>query len=89
MLNLVLVLTGLLWIGKGRGPRVLFSAAGFALLAYLVQGMVNNLFTVPATAILLAVLVGAFATREAPDLPKSDVPPSPYTPAMPREGGGS
>ncbi len=92
VLNVVLALAGLLWIGRGRGPRVLYSAAGFALLAYLVQGMVNNLFTVPATSILLAVLVGAFASREAPrNTPGSDHAASPYTPAMPPagEGGGS
>jgi hypothetical protein len=34
------------------------------MLAFLTQGMVNNLFSVPATGILLAVLVGAFAIQE-------------------------
>lgn len=33
-------------------------AAGIASLAFLAQGMVNNLFTVPATGTLLAILVG-------------------------------
>jgi hypothetical protein len=36
----------------------LIAAAGVASLAFLAQGMVNNLFTVPATGTLLAVLVG-------------------------------
>lgn len=36
----------------------LIAAAGVAILAFLAQGMVNNLFTVPATGTLLAVLVG-------------------------------
>lgn len=60
-LNLALAAAaiGLVW-QRHRRRDVLLSAAGFALGGYLVQGMVNNLFTVPATSVLLALLVGAF-----------------------------
>jgi O-antigen ligase len=40
-------------------------AASFAALAFLAQGMVNNLFTVPATGTLLAVLVAVIAATAA------------------------
>ena len=60
-LNLALAAAalGLIWQRRRRRDFVL-SAAGFSLGGYLVQGMVNNLFTVPATSVLLALLVGAF-----------------------------
>ena len=68
-LNLVLALIALrlLW-SKGAVPPLSF-AAGIAILGFLAQGMVNNLFTVPATATLLALVVGAYATSHVPDPP--------------------
>jgi hypothetical protein len=63
-INIVLVLTALRLVYAGLGEDGLNAAAGFAMLAFLAQGMVNNLFSVPATGILLAVLVGAFAIQE-------------------------
>ena len=50
---------GLIWL-RWRRREVLLGAAGFALGCYLLQGMVNNLFTVPATSVLLALVAGAF-----------------------------
>ncbi len=50
-------------------------AAGIASLAFLAQGMVNNLFTVPATgtllAILIAIIVATPSVRRGPGLPGS------------------
>jgi O-antigen ligase len=60
VLNVALGLIGLLLLIRGRGRPAMYSAAGVAILAFLAQGMLNNLFTVPATATLLAVVVGAF-----------------------------
>lgn len=60
VLNLWLALVALkLIVHRGR-KAVLQTAAGFAIAAFLVQGMVNNLFTVPATGTLLVLLVGAY-----------------------------
>jgi hypothetical protein len=67
-LNLALAIAalGLIWQRRRRHDAVL-AAGGLSLGGYLVQGMVNNLFTVPATSVLLALLVGAFvAGRERP-----------------------
>lgn len=75
-LNVALALAalGLIW-QRGVRRDVLVSAAGFALAGYLVQGMVNNLFTVPATSVLLALLVGAFvAGRHRPTEPLDEIP---------------
>jgi len=47
------------WGAMRRDPLVL--AAALAILAYLVQGMVNNLFEVGATSALFALAVGVFA----------------------------
>lgn len=60
VLNLWLALLGLkLIVDRGR-EAILQTAAGFAIVAFLAQGMVNNLFTVPATSTLLVLLVGAY-----------------------------
>jgi O-antigen ligase len=56
-----------LWRGWRRRD-VLTAAAGLVIGGYLVQGMVNNLFSIPATSSILALLVGAFAiSRDASD----------------------
>ena len=66
VLNAVLALAALWLLVTGwRGP-VVYSAAGVAIIAFLVQGMVNNLFTVPPTGTLLALIVGVFATARDP-----------------------
>jgi hypothetical protein len=47
--------------GVRHQPRVeLWVGSGVAVVAFLVQGMVNNLFTVGATSIILALVAGAF-----------------------------
>jgi O-antigen ligase len=61
VLNAVLALAALVWIWRGR-HNPLLSAAGFAVGAFLIQGMLNNLFTVGVTGVLLALLVGTFAS---------------------------
>ena len=76
VLNLALAVAalGLIWQRRER-REVLLSAAGFSLGGYLVQGMVNNLFTVPATSVLLALLVGAFvAGRERRPEDRDELP---------------
>jgi O-antigen ligase len=56
------------WRGRKRRDPLLVAAA-LSIVAFLAQGMVNNLFEVGATGVLLALLVGAFATgaRSEPD----------------------
>jgi O-antigen ligase len=68
VLNVALGLAALIWILRGRHDPLL-SAAGFAVGAFLVQGMLNNLFTVGVTGVLLALIVGTFASvlTESPD----------------------
>ena len=60
--NLILALRALrmAWRGWKRG-EVLRVGASLAVIGYLAQGMVNNLFTVPATSSVFALIVGAFA----------------------------
>ena len=82
-LNIVLAAIALrcAWRGRARGDPLLV-AVGMVMIGYLVQGMVNNLFSIPATSSLLALLVGGFV------LPRSEAEPppagpsraSPYTP---------
>ncbi|HEX7069487.1 MAG TPA: O-antigen ligase family protein [Rhodothermales bacterium] len=55
-------------------------AAGIASLAFLAQGMVNNLFTVPATGTLLAILVGIIVATPGGPPPmavRNDIVPRP------------
>ena len=73
------------WRGRNR-ERAFLLAAALALGAYLVQGMFNNLFSVPATSVLMALLVGAIAgsgrSEARPDAETSPVGPGatgPYT----------
>jgi O-antigen ligase len=67
VLNVVLGLAALVWIVRGR-RNPLISAAGFAVGAFLAQGMLNNLFTVGVTGVLLALMVGAFASALGDEL---------------------
>jgi len=66
VLNAVIALAALrlLW-PRSRRPAI-YTAAALAMIAFLAQGMLNNLFTVPATGTLLAVVVGAFAAFSLP-----------------------
>lgn len=69
------------WRGRARGdPRLM--AAGIVIFGYLIQGMVNNLFSIPATSSLLALLVGGFALPRGAGEPRPAGPVgvSPYTP---------
>lgn len=47
-------------------------AGGVASLCFLVQGMVNNLFTVGVTSVMAAVLIGAFLLAQAGVSARSD-----------------
>jgi O-antigen ligase len=54
-------------------------AAGIAVLAYLIQGMVNNLFTVGATSVVFVLVAGAFVLlpdRELADDPQRQREPT-------------
>jgi len=66
---------------------VLLAAAGLVIGGYLVQGMFNNLFSIPGTSSILALLVGAFALSQVvsgeadsgSSPPTGDGQESPYT----------
>jgi O-antigen ligase len=81
-----LIALGCTWRGRKRESALLL-AAGLAMGAYLVQGMFNNLFSVPATSSVFALAVGAFAAsyrsaREGPETSRApDESPhlDPYT----------
>ncbi len=62
MVNLSLALGAVLVVLRARrlGRSAVESAAGIAVLGYLIQGQVNNLFTVAASGTLFALLAGAF-----------------------------
>jgi hypothetical protein len=83
VLNLALAVMALLAIrdGAARRPRVeLEIAAGLAVLAFLIQGMVNNLFTVGATSVVVALVAGAFLwNRSFADRPAAIAAPAPST----------
>jgi O-antigen ligase len=67
VLNIVIGLAALIWIIRGRRTPIV-SAAGLAVGAFLVQGMLNNLFTVGVTGVLLALMVGTYASAVTDDL---------------------
>lgn len=58
--GLALVALRAAWRGRMLHDPLLL-VAGLAILGYLVQGMVNNLFEVGATSALFALTIGAFA----------------------------
>src|SRR4029079_787141 len=62
-IGLALVALRCAWRGRTRHDPLL-AAAALAILAFLAQGMFNNLFEVGATGVLLALLVGAFASGD-------------------------
>lgn len=76
VINIALALVALrcAWRGRKRHDPLL-AAAALAILAFLAQGMFNNLFEVGATGVLLALVVGAFASGAAAE-PR---PGNPYT----------
>ncbi len=91
-LNILLAVIALrcAWRGRGRGDPLLV-AVGLVIVGYVVQGMVNNLFSIPATSSLLALLVGAFAVEHRGAEPASveGSRSSPYTPtALTDTGSG-
>ena len=69
VVNSALVLIALGWVVR-EGNSALQTAAAVAVIAFLAQGMVNNLLTVPATATLLSLLVGAFVGERARVFPR-------------------
>jgi O-antigen ligase len=75
--------------GIRRSASVIRMSAGIAMLGFLVQGMVNNLFTVGATGTVAALTVGAFLLdravvgRDAATEP-ADPGPGPGRQAAPR-----
>jgi O-antigen ligase len=64
-INVGLALLALRCVWRGwRRRDVLPAAAGLVIGGYLVQGMFNNLFSIPGTSSILALLVGAFAVSQ-------------------------
>jgi hypothetical protein len=60
-LGLFIAVLRLLW--RRRQPAVVETAGALAVLGYLAQGMVNNLFTVAASGVVFAVVIGAYVIR--------------------------
>jgi hypothetical protein len=86
ILNVALVVMTVLTVRDGvrREPRdSLEIAAGIAVLGFLVQGMVNNLFTVGATSVVVALVAGAFLWQRtaAPAMAASAAPAPSISPA--------
>jgi O-antigen ligase len=71
LLNLGLGLTALGVVLRHRRPgrSALPLAGGLAVLAFLAQGMVNNLFTVGVSSTLFATIVGGFLAYDEDGLP--------------------
>jgi O-antigen ligase len=87
-INVGLALLALRCVWRGwRRRDVLSAAAGLVIGGYLVQGMFNNLFSIPGTSSILALLVGAFVVvrsvsgeaGDGPPPPTGREQPSPYT----------
>jgi O-antigen ligase len=87
-INVGLALLALRCVWRGwRRRDVLPAAAGLVIGGYLVQGMFNNLFSIPGTSSILALLVGAFAVSQVvsgeakgeSSPPTGREQPSPYT----------
>jgi len=65
LVNLAIALAALRILLRGRRPdiAVVETAGAIAVLGYLAQGMVNNLFTVAAAGVVFAVVAGAYVIR--------------------------
>ena len=72
------------WRARRRERAVVFAMA-LALAGFLVQGMVNNLFSVPATSMVFALVIGALAGSRPPGSrdPAGDVSPGATPPTGP------
>ena len=73
------------WRGRKRHDPML-AAAALAILAFLAQGMFNNLFEVGATGVLLALVVGAFASGDRAESSERNPYTSPAADDIGREG---
>src|SRR5262245_26234213 len=65
LVNLAIAIAALRIVIRRRRPDVaiLETAGAIAVLGYLAQGMVNNLFTVAAAGVVFAVVAGAYVIR--------------------------
>jgi O-antigen ligase len=65
LVNLAIALAALRILLRGRRPdvAVIETAGAVAILGYLAQGMVNNLFNVAAAGVVFAVVAGAYVIR--------------------------
>lgn len=85
LVNAALTLLSLRTIldGYRAQPRSeLAIAGGLAVIAVLLQGMVNNLFTVGATSVMLALVAGIFVVgRPATSAEPAEVQPDPVAPS--------
>jgi hypothetical protein len=65
LVNLAIALAAVRILLRGRRPDtpVIETAGAIAVLGYLAQGMVNNLFTVAAAGVVFAVVAGAYVIR--------------------------
>ena len=80
VINIGLGLVALRCAWRGlRGHDPLLAAAALAIGGFLVQGMVNNLFEVGVTGVLLALTAGGFAGRADPAEDRADPSGSPTT----------
>jgi O-antigen ligase len=63
LVNVALFIAVLRILWRRRQPAVIETAGALAVLGYLAQGMVNNLFTVAASGVIFAVVIGAYVIR--------------------------
>lgn len=63
---LVVAALRLLWVARRRQLPAIESAGAVAVLGYLGQGFVNNLFNVAAAGVVFAVVAGAYVIRLEP-----------------------
>jgi hypothetical protein len=62
-LAIALAAVGVLIRSRRAGVAVIETAGALAVLGYLAQGMVNNLFNVAASGVVFAVVAGAYVIR--------------------------
>jgi len=75
LVNLAIGLAALgILLRSRRGATVAETAGAVAVLGYLAQGMVNNLFNVAAASVVFAVVVGAWVIRLETGSPSASQP---------------
>ena len=72
-LSLALLAGRMLWLAIRGKRRLASAAAALAVLSFLVQGMVNDLFTVAVVGVVAAMVVGSTLVREEREGAQSEI----------------